>query len=149
MQIQYPGFTTVATFDENSVPPLTPQFIRTFNACELEVQTTGCGSTYNNIADGIYVIRLSVSPNDIVYAEYNHLRITQAMQLWQDQMCALELGACAIPAEKQAMFEELMEIKGLLEGAVSYVEWCKKVTKGQELYNYALKRLKKLDCSTC
>ena len=149
LQVLMPGFTTASTFTASSVPPLEAGFIRHLTACDLEVLCESCGSVYNCLPDGIYVIRYSVSPTDLVYVEYNHLRIVQAMKLYQQHLCDLELQACAIPADKKARFDELMEIKGFLDSAKAKVDYCHEPSKGMELYNYALSRLKKLDCKSC
>lgn len=149
LQVLMPGFTTATTITEDSVPPLEAGFIRHLTACTLEVQTQNCGSTYNCLPDGIYVIRYSVSPNDLVYVEYNHLRIVQAMKKYQKHLCDLKLEACPIPADKSLKLKELMEIKGYLDAAKSAVDYCHQPTKGMELYTYALKRLNALNCKTC
>lgn len=149
LQILLPGFTKAVTFDESSVPPLEPGFVRTFHACDLGVQTTNCGTEYDCLPDGIYVIRYSVSPNDLIYVEYNHLRITKLMKKYQSVLCELELDTCSPIAEKSAKLDQLMEIKGYLEAAVAKVEFCHKPQKGMELYQYAKKLLDKFDCSPC
>jgi hypothetical protein len=59
------------------------------------------------------------------------------------------LAACRPPLEKSHKLAELQEIKGYLDAAKATVDTCHKPTKGMELYNYALKRLNKLDCTTC
>lgn len=148
LQVLLPGFTSATTFNENSIPPLAPGFIRHMTACALEVQTTNCGTTYDCLPDGIYVIRYSVSPNDIVYVEYNHLRITQAMKKYQQLLCDLELEACAITKDKQIRLNALQQVKMYLDAAVATVEFCHDPTKGMTIYNYALTLLNKLDCST-
>ena len=149
LQVLLPGFKKAATFTEDSVPPLVPGFIRHLTACNLEVQTSNCGSVFDCLPDGIYVIRYSVSPNDLVYVEYNHLRITQALKKYQKHLCDLELAPCAPSFEKAHKLAELQEIKGYLDAAKATVDTCHKASKGMELYNYALKRLNKLDCTTC
>ena len=149
LQVQMPGFTTATTITEDSVPPLAPGFIRHLTACTLEVQTSDCGSRYDCLPDGIYVIRYSVSPNDIIYVEYNHLRIVQAMKLYYKHLCDLKLETCGPDQPKSARLEELREIKSYLEAAKATVEYCHKPTKGMELYTYALKRLNALSCKSC
>ena len=149
LQVLMPGFKKAATFDSTSVPPLVEGFIRHITACDLGVQTKNCGTAYNCLPDGIYVIRYSVSPNDILYVEYNHLRITQALKKYQKHLCDLELADCRPSLEKAHKLAELQEIKGYLDAAKATVDFCHKPTKGMELYNYALKRLNKLDCTTC
>lgn len=149
LQILLPGFTKAVTFDENSFVPLTPNFIRHFTACDLEVQTQSCGERFDPLPDGIYVIRLSVSPNDIVYVEYNYLRTTQAMLKWKARMCELDVPACDPPADIKMKLDKLMEILGKIEAAKAMVEVCHKAQKGLELFNYAVKELDALDCSSC
>ena len=149
LQIQLPGFKKATTINEDSIPQLNPGFIRHFTACNLGLQRENCGVTYNTLPDGIYVIKYSVSPNDVIYVEYNILRMVQALKLYQSHLCELELNACEIPKNKSIRLKELRDIKSYLEAAKSYVEFCHKPTKGMELYNYALKRLKALNCSTC
>lgn len=149
LQVLMPGFIKATTINQDSTPALGAGFIRHLTACDLEVQTTNCGTTYNCLPDGIYVIRYSVSPNDIIYVEYNHLRITQAMKMYQKHLCNLELEACAPSKNKSVKLDELREIKSYLDAAKATVEFCHKPAKGMELYNYALKRLKALDCLSC
>ena len=148
LQIQYPGFTSATTINHESVPALEPAFIRHLTACDLEVQTAECGSRFDCLADGIYVIRYSVSPNDIVFVEYNHLRITKAMMKFQKHLCDLEKLTCGPDEHTSAKFKKLMDLKLKLDAAVASVEFCHKPTKGMELYNYVVKQLDKLDCTT-
>ena len=149
LQVLVPGSILAVTFNEDSVPPLTPGFIRHLTACNLGLQGEGCGSRFDCLADGIYVFKLSVSPNDIVYVEYNHLRITQALKLWKELLCELDLAPCDPPKDKKKKLDRLMELKGYLEAAKAKVEVCHDPKKGMELYNYALSELKKLNCKPC
>jgi hypothetical protein len=150
LQILAPGFIKAVTFNEDTLPtPLVPRFNRTFTACNLLLQTESCGSRYDCLPDGIYVIRYSVSPNDIVFVEYNHLRMVQTLKKWNDKMCELDLAPCDPPETKKAILAELMEILGYLNAAKNAVDNCHKAERGMELFNYATKRLEKLNCETC
>jgi hypothetical protein len=149
LQVMLPGFTTATLFNENSVPALEPAFIRNFTACNLEAQFTDCGTQFNCLPDGIYVIKYSVSPNTIVYVEYNHLRIVLAMQQYQALICDLNLSDCSPIGDNLVRYNELMDIKNYLDAAVNAAEWCNNPKKAMVLYNYALKRLKKLKCLNC
>jgi hypothetical protein len=149
LQILLPGFKKATTLTEDSVPELIPGFSRHFTACNLEVQTKNCGSVYDCLPDGIYVIKYSISPHDYVFVEYNHLRITQALKKWKEKMCELNLNACAPDKDKTIRLRELMDIKGYLEAAKAEVEFCHHADKGMELYNYTIKRLDKLNCTNC
>jgi len=149
LQVLVPGFVKAATFTEDTPVEIQPGFIVNLSACNLELQTQNCGTVFDCLPDGIYVIKYSVSPNDIVYVEYNHLRITQALTLWNKHLCELEMAPCDPPLDKKIKLQELMEIKAYLEAAKNMVEFCHKADKGMDLYNYAMKRLKKMKCQTC
>jgi hypothetical protein len=149
LQVLVPGFIKAVTFNEDSVPALTTGFIRHLTACNLELQTESCGTRFDPLPDGLYVIKLSVSPNDIVYTEVNHLRMTQALIKWKKLLCDLELPPCDIPIAKKKKLDKLMEIRGKMEAAQAMVEVCLKAEKGLELFNYAVKEMNKLNCQSC
>lgn len=149
LQVLLPGFITASTFTEDTPVQIQPGFIVNLSACNLGAQSQNCGTIFDCLPDGIYVIRYSVSPNDVVYVEYNHLRITQGLIKWNKHMCDLELAPCDPPVDKKLKLKELMEIKGYFEAAKNMVEFCHKADKGMDLYNYAIKRLNKLKCQTC
>ena len=121
----------------------------TLTACNLQLQTTNCGTQYVDIPDGIYIIKYSVSPNDQVYVEYNHMRITQAMNKYYKILCDVDANACEPPLKVKQRLEELRLIKMYLDAAKSKVEFCHEPQKGMSLYNYALKLLNKMSCTHC
>jgi hypothetical protein len=121
----------------------------TLTACYLQLQSTNCGTKYFNIPDGIYIIKYSVSPNDQVYVEYNHMRVTQAMNKYYKILCEVDANACEPPLKVKQRLEELRLIKMYLEAAKSKVEFCHEPQKGMSLYNYALKLLNKMNCTHC
>jgi len=121
----------------------------TLTACDLQLQTTNCGSQYADLPDGIYIIKYSVSPNDQVYVEYNHMRVTQAMNKYYNVLCEVDANACEPPLKVKQRLEELRLIKMYLDAAKSKVEFCHEPQKGMSLYNYALKLLNKMSCTHC
>jgi len=121
----------------------------TLTACDLQLQTVDCGSSYVNIPDGIYIIKYSVSPNSTVYVEYNHLRITEALIKYNKILCDVDTAACDPPFRVKEKLEALRFIFMYLQSAVSKVETCHEPQKGMSLYNYALKLLNKLSCTNC
>lgn len=146
LQITLPGFTVPVQF---STPVIQPGFVLNLTACDLEIQSTLCGTTYNNLPDGIYIIKYSVSPNDQVYVEYNHLRITVALNRVRKIYCDLDIAACDPPVEIKEKLNKITMIQRYLDAAKSFVEYCHEPSKGMELYNYAIKLLDKLDCKSC
>jgi hypothetical protein len=147
LEITYPGFNRPVQFGEDD---LALGFNEIFTACDLELQIDGCGTNFNDLSDGIYILKWSVSPNDLVYVEYNHLRITNALIRYNEALCGLdELGACSPDAELSKKLDELRMIKSYLDAAKAKVEVCHEPLKGMELYNYALTLLDKFDCKSC
>ena len=150
LNITVPGFSSSA---EISVTPdcvaCTNGFMLTLTACDLNLQFVDCGTTYVDIPDGVYVIRYSVSPNDIVYVEYNHLRITKALDLYNKVLCTLDVAACDPPVKVKERLQELRMIKMYLDAAKAKVEYCGEPDKGMTIYNYALKLLNKMNCINC
>jgi hypothetical protein len=146
LQITLPGFRIPVQFTDTVIAP---GFNLNLTACDLELQTTNCGTSYTDLPDGIYIIKYSVSPNDIVYVEYNHLRITCALNKIQAIYCDLDLGTCDPPEKVKALLNEICLIQQYLSAAKAYVEYCHQPSKGMDLYRYALKLLSKITCSSC
>lgn len=143
LTITAPGFNFSTQIDVDS------GFYNIVTACDLQIQTTNCGTVYSDLPDGVYVIKYSVSPNDQVYVEYNHLRITKALNRYYNALCALDMSSCEPSAHIKRKKEQLSEIKDYLEAAKAKVEFCHEYQKGMTLYNYAIKLLNKLDCVNC
>lgn len=146
LSITLPGFNYSVEFDETEIAP---GFNLNLTACDLEIQTLNCGSKFEGLPDGIYVIRYSVSPNDLVYVEYNHLRRTKALLCYNEALCDLDIAACAPDSETEAKLKELNFIKMYLDAAKAVVEICHNPKRGMELYSYAVKLLGKFNCKTC
>jgi len=146
LQITPPGFTYPINFTDTDIQV---GFTLNLTACDLGLQVSDCGTLYWDIADGIYIIRYSVSPNESVYVEYNHLRITTALNKVQAVYCDIDLGTCDPPASTKAKLEQIGYIEQLLKAAKAEVEFCHNPNKGMELYNYAIKLLGKMNCTTC
>ena len=146
LEVTVPGFNYAVQFGE---PDISTGFNLVLTACDLELQTTNCGTDFNSLPDGIYILKYSVSPNDIVYVEYNHLRITRALNIYQSILCELDLGACEPDTKIAEKLKKLREIRMYLDAAVAQVERCHNPRKGMELYNYALKQLGKFECKSC
>lgn len=145
LEVLAPGFSCAVSLE---VPD--PGFCRwNLTACDLEIQTNNCGVTFDVLPDGVYVLRLSVAPNDSVFAEYNHLRITQALLKYQDVLCQLDVAACDPAVEVKEKLEKLRLIKMMLDAAKATVEFCHNPTRGMDIYEYAVKQLDKLACTVC
>jgi len=141
---------TVPGFVYSSEITVLPNFNATITACDLGLQTTGCNlSEYANLPDGVYVIKYSVSPNEFVFVEYNHLRITQALNKYYKILCQLDVSDCEPRKEVESKLNHLHKIKMYLEAAKAKVEVCHEPDKGMRIYKYAVKLLNKMDCINC
>ena len=143
LNVTVPGFQYSVQMDVSA------GFIKNITACDLNLQTENCGTEYVDIPDGIYIIKYSVSPNDVVYVEYNHMRITKALNRYYNILCRLDVADCDPPFKIKQKLEQLNLIKMYLEAAKSKVEFCHEPQKGMTLYNYAWKLLNKMDCINC
>lgn len=143
LQITPPGFNTPKTID------VTSGFNLVLNACDLGLQTSNCGDTSNIIPDGIYIVRYSVSPNDKVFVEYNHLRVTQFLNDYYQNLAELELAGCEPSTDIKNKLNELRLIKSFIDAAKAKVEFCHENKEATDLLEYAQKRLMKLDCKSC
>jgi hypothetical protein len=143
LNITVPGYSYSNQFDVSA------GFNQIFTACDLQLQTNQCGEQYAPLPDGLYIIKYSVSPNDLVYVEYNHLRITNALIRYNKALCSLDLAACDPPAKIKEKLEKLRFIKMYLDAAKAKVEFCLEAQQGMTLYNYAIKLLNKFDCKNC
>jgi hypothetical protein len=153
LEIIPPGFNQAAVINIQITPTNEVSFNYILNACTLGLQATGCGDTSEILPDGVYFIRYSVSPNDKVFVEYNHLRTCQILNTYFHELCELELAACEPEADVKAQLEDLRLIKSFIDAAKAKVEICHDVDKGIELLAYANKLLEKYlkdgCCSTC
>ncbi len=140
LEITAPGFSDVQT-----ITTLIPNYTVNLTACDLGLQISNCSNFNNNLPDGIYIIRQSIAPNDIVYVEYNHLRISEALNRYRAVVCCLDKTVNPDPETKKKILE-LRYIRELLDVAKSQVEVCHTPREGMTTYKYALSLLEKLEC---
>lgn len=140
---------TVPGFNFSTQLTIIPGDNTILTACDLQLQTQGCGDTLSDLPDGVYAIKYSVSPNDQLYVEYNHLRISKALNTYNSILCNLDLAACEAPAAIKQKLEKLKMAKMYLDAAKAKVEFCHEPANGMSLYNYAVKLMKKIECKNC
>lgn len=143
LYVTLPGYkyANEVSFVPNSAPTLT--------ACDLGLQTESCGTSYVNLPDGIYVVKYSVDPECKVFVEYNHLRITCALNQYEKILCNIDVADCDPPAKVKERLRELRLIGMYLNAAKAKVEVCHRNQEGMTLFNYAVKLLNKFDCKNC
>jgi hypothetical protein len=109
-------------------------------------------STLENLPDGIYTIRYSVSPNDKVYVKYYHLRTTILMNTYFKELCKLQLNQCEPTPEIRQKLNDLRYIRMLIDAAKAKAEYCHSTSQAIDMYNYATTLLSKYQngcCVTC
>lgn len=140
LEITAPGFTTAVELNSGT------DFSVNYTACDLELQLTNCDSFRNAIPDGVYVVRYSVAPNDTVYVEYNHLRITQALNKINNLLCCLDVPNCEPNVPMTNKLREVQLLWTMLQAAKSKVEYCHSPSQGMDIYKYVMTKLTKLAC---
>jgi hypothetical protein len=151
LQVTSPGFTSPSTHDMTNYALLASSFNLILNACSLGFVATGCQDVAPALPDGIYKLKYSVSPNDKVYVEYYHLRTTQTYNVYNQQLCKLEMATCEPSVEIRARLNELRLIKSYIDAAKIKAEDCHDPNLAMELLLYAKKRLDKYigGCKDC
>ena len=144
VSVTCPGFNYSTEFTN-----LNKMFSLNLNACDLQLQTVNCGTAFSALPDGIYIIKYSVSPNDYVFVEYNHLRMTQFLKKYNQALCDLSLETCSPTKELKEKLTELHMIKTYAEAAKAQVEFCHDASKGITLLAYANKLLSRFTCTNC
>lgn len=141
LSVLLPGFYQPVYIEE-----LEPNFILNLTTLDLGM------NSINTLPDGIYTIRYSVSPNDKVFVEYKHLRVTCTLNEYYRELCKVNLEPCEATSEKKQKFEELRFIKMMIDSAKAKVEHCDAENKGLDMFMYAKKLLSEYQrgkCSTC
>lgn len=141
--ITSPGFNLPVNIE------MLPGFNATLTACTLGLQNIGCSESVQPLPDGVYHIRYSISPNNSVFSEYQHLRVTQTNNRYNNLLCELEMAACEPDADVKEKLTELRLIKSFIDAAKAKVEYCHDAEAGMELLLYAKKRLDKITNNLC
>lgn len=145
LQILPPGYG-VPTVIGNLNPP----FNLVLNACTIGMlPPTGCATSCPGLPDGIYHVRYDVSPNSIVFVEYDVMRITHATNLLMELLCKLNLQNCLPDSEIQEQLTQLDFIKWLLLSAKVTVEDQHVPGTGIAQYRYALSLIDKMSTRRC
>ena len=140
LEITGPGYISPTVLDPGT------DFSINYTAGDLGLQLTNCDSSRNALPDGVYVVRYSVAPNDVVYVEYNHLRITQALNQINELLCCLDVPNCEPQTPIANKLREVQLLWTMLQAAKARVEYCHKPIEGMAMYTYVVGKLRKLAC---
>lgn len=150
LDVWVPGFAQPNYFDTPTTG-LLPNFDLRLSPTQLCVPGLPVSAT-STLPDGIYTIRYSVSPNNLAFVEYYHLRTTKLTNAYYKELCKLRLEPCEPTAEIKQKLNDLRYIKMLIDGAKAKTEYCHSPKQGKEMYDFAAKQLHKYQngcCLTC
>jgi hypothetical protein len=131
--------------------PFMKNFDLRLSAVDLGLQMAG-QDDLACLPDGTYTLQYSVSPNDVKYVKYYHLRMVKALNEYYKELCTLQLAECEPTAEVKQKLADLRYIKMLYDSAKSKTEYCHAPEQGLAMYQYANKLMKKYQdgcCVTC
>jgi hypothetical protein len=103
--------------------------------------SSGCDEESPQLPDGVYKLRYSISPNDKIYVDYYHLRVSQTLNILNNEYGKLELAACEPNGLVKEKLVELRLIDSYIRAAKVWVEDRHDIDKGMELLLYAKKKL--------
>ena len=146
LEITPPGYTIPTV-----ITGILPGFSLILNACQIGIQQQGCSDFCPIIPDGIYHYRYSVSPNTLVYVEYNQLRIVNIMNRFYNTLCWINDKPCYPENDKLVLIRELQLIESQILTAKHLVEDIFDYETGMEMYRFAYKRLQDISkgCKNC
>jgi len=151
LDIYLPGFSIPIYYTTNATitPPtvLDGGFVKNFSTADLGI--THPNDNAGSFPDGLYTIRYSVSPNDTVYVQYYHLRVTQLMNKYYKEICKIQLQSCEPTAEQHQKLHDLRYIKMYIDAAKAKAEYCHAPVQANEMYVYAEKLLAKYQTGCC
>lgn len=146
LEVTPPGYSSAVSFN------VTKGFSTVLNSSNLNISKVNAYSKLQPLPDGVYKFKYSIKPNELLWIEYQHLRINAFMKDYNTELCALKLQACEPDNETSLKLKKLREIRSYMEAAKIEVDECGNKIRGMELYEYAKKLLNKFqtsDCITC
>lgn len=129
LEILVPGFRYAKIIDP------VPYFNLAINAKDLELVPQSA-SALPALPDGIYNIKYSVSPNELVYTEFDFLR-TQSFEIdLLNARCDIDLDTCTPSSDIIDQLKKLRDIEDYIKAAQGAV-YGGDLEKGAALYMYA------------
>jgi hypothetical protein len=143
LDIWLPGFLVPKYYTD-----LQADFVKNLNAIDLGLQHP-LSDTPVSLPDGLYKIRYSVSPNDKVFVEYYHLRTTNIVNMYHQEICKVQLEPCEPGPEQHQKLHDLRYIKMYIDAAKAKAEYCHAPKQGVEMLAYAEKLLRSYMTGAC
>jgi len=125
---------------------MVPVFMLVRSACSIGMLSS---SNYSEscplLPDGLYHIRYSVSPNELVFVEYDVLRTTCAINRLNTVLCNSNIKCCLPDQETQYIIDECNLIRNFILTAKLLVENQHKVADGISMFRYAVSLITKME----
>lgn len=142
-------YITAPGFQFSSVHEVDENFNMILTACDLEIQSGNCDSQQNNLPDGVYAIKYTVSPHEYLFTEVNHLRLSQTYNRIEKLYCNLGMPTSDLTGRTKEKLSKINEVENYLKASKASIETCQNTKYGTELYKYAIKLLDRIDCKNC
>lgn len=140
LQILPPGYNVPAVLTD-----LLPGFNLVLNACTIGVMgPSACNEDMPGLPDGIYNIQLSCAPNTGVFVEYNHLRITDAINKLNNILCGLQPPTELPDQQMQYEITNIGLIREYLIAAKTMVENLNEPQDGINMYRWCIDLMNKM-----
>lgn len=127
----------------------TPSTIIPINTNALNLTDTSDYNQLSDLPDGLWTFKQSISPNNCLYREYNHLRIVilkkKILSYVSDQLDNSSPN-CNL---NDAWYQDIFNLLQLLETAKYLAENCDKCTEAKIIFNHVSNQAKKFTCSDC
>lgn len=101
------------------------------------------------LPDGLYHIKYSISPNDLVYVEFDYLRTVIFDNLLFKERCELDLCDHTPLPEVKEKLKAINEIEDYVKAAKGAVSACDDLDKAHDLFVYAKTLLERYSSSCC
>lgn len=119
------------------------------NSNALNLTSTDNYDLLTDLPDGLWTFKQSVSPNNCLYREYNHLRIVtlkkKILSYVSDQL-DLSNPNCSL---NDAWYQDIFNLLQLLETAKYLAENCNKCEEAKIMFNQVSNQAKRFTCSDC
>lgn len=125
-------------------------FNTVFNSSLLDISKAKNYNQLKDLPEGIYKIKYSIKPNNILYEEYTLLRNYKQLEDYYKAICSLYSSRNKISKKEFVnKRKELIWIKEIIDAAKYHVEECDKEEEGLELYNEANELLDRYNAGYC
>lgn len=141
LEISIPGFRDIRLLEPDSL------FNLALNGVDLNLIHEDADEL-PALPDGLYNIKYSISPNEYVHVEIDHLRTVILEKEIFKLRCAVGMSSCTPSEEMHKQLKSINELEDYVKAAKAYVE-CEMLDEALDLFEYAHKLLKRISVQSC